>query len=767
MIVFERGSYRRIIRIVWVAFLAFWIVLLFYVFAVSVDLFGLFGPMPDLKSLENPKNELASEVYSADGALLGKYFISNRSPIEYEDISPNLINALVATEDVRFERHSGIDFKGTFAILGSILTMDPRGSSTISQQLAKNLYKTRSTDSEGTLYSVPYLKMFIIKTKEWITAIKIERSYTKREIITMYLNTVDFGSNAYGIKTAASTFFRKKPAELTVPESAVLVGLLKSTTAYNPKRNPERAKIRRNTVMSQMVKYGYLAENEYDKLKAQPIEKMIENYTVENHSKGLATYFRSVVQRELQRWCRENGYDIYRDGLRIYTTIDSRMQAHAEEAMAAWMTQLQTKFNAHWKGRNPWIDENYKEIPNFVERAARRTPHFRELQEAGISEADIWAEMNKKVPMRIFSWKGEIDTTLSPMDSIRYYKRFLHAGLLSLEPATGEIKAWVGGLDFKYFQYDHVKDGHRQPGSSFKPIVYATAIDNGYTPCYSVVDAPITFSQDVGGKPWTPNNADGPPTGRQFTLRQAMGRSINTVSAYLVKNLGPQKVVDYAQRLGITSPLEPVPSIALGTQDVSIYELLGVYATFANSGVWNEPKYITRIEDKNGNVIWEPAPRSVEVLSEETSYLMTYMLKGALQERGGTAMGLHRYKIWKGNPEVGAKTGTTQNHSDGWFMGMMPNLATGVWIGGDDRSIHFRDRSGEGGKMALPLWGMYMEKVVNDPSIDFKPGQFKKPATLSVSLDCEAYQLTTTADSAAKEVYKAPSAKDLENEGFR
>ncbi len=767
MIFFERGTYRRIIRAVWLVFLAGWVLLFFYVFAVSANLFGLFGPMPDLKSLENPKNELASEVYSTDGVLLGKYFISNRSPIEYEDISPNLINALVATEDVRFERHSGIDFKGTFAIFTSILAMDPRGSSTISQQLAKNLYKTRGAGSEGSLYSNRSLKMLIIKTKEWMTAIKIERSYTKREIITMYLNTVDFGSNAYGIKTASSTFFRKKPADLTIPESAVLVGLLKSTTAYNPKRNPERAKVRRNTVLSQMVKYGYLAESEYQTLKDEPVEKMIENYTVENHSKGLATYFRSVVQREMQKWCRENGYDIYRDGLRIHTTIDSRMQAHAEAAMATWMKQLQTKFNAHWKGRNPWIDESYKEIPQFIERAARRTPHFRELQAAGIKEEEIWAEMKKPTPMRLFSWNGERDTTMSPMDSIRYYKRFLQAGLLSMEPSTGEIKAWVGGLDFKYFQYDHVKDGHRQPGSSFKPIVYATALDNGFTPCYTVVDAPITFASDIGGEAYTPKNADGEPSGRQFTLRQAMGRSINTVSAYLVKSLGPQKVVDYAHRLGVSSPLQPYPSIALGAQDVSMYELLGVYATFANSGIWNEPKYITRIEDKNGNVIWEPVTRNVEVLSEETAYLMTYMLKGALQEKGGTAMGLFRYKIWKDHPEVGAKTGTTQNHSDGWFMGMMPNLATGIWIGGDDRSIHFRDRSGEGGKMALPMWGMYMEKVVNDTQLNFKPGQFKKPATLSVSLDCDAYQMTSATDSTEKEIYKAPSAKDFENEGFR
>ncbi len=767
MIVFERGKYRRVIRLLWQGFIVFWVLILFYVFAVSVDLFGLFGPLPDLKSLENPKNDLASEVYSADGVLLGKYFISNRSPIAYEDISTDLIHALVATEDVRFERHSGIDFKGTLAILGSILQMDPRGSSTLSQQLAKNLYKTRGEDSEGSLYKVPYLKMLVIKTKEWITAIKIERSYTKREIITLYLNTVDFGSNAYGIKTAAHTFFGKRANELNVPESAILVGLLKSTTAYNPKRNPERAKVRRNTVMQQMIKYNYLSESDYNSYKDLPVEKMIANYAVENHNKGLATYFRAVVQKELQKWCADNGYNLYRDGLKIYTTIDSRMQAHAEDALTSWMKQLQAKFDAHWKGRNPWIDENRHEIPNFIAMMAKRSPHYRELKEAGIDEKEIWAEMNRKVEMPLFSWQGEKDSLMSPLDSIAYYKRFLHSGLLSMEPATGEIKAWVGGLDFKYFQYDHIKDAKRQPGSSFKPIVYATAIDNGYTPCYNVVDAPVTFASEIGGAPWTPQNADGEPTGRTMTLRQAMGRSVNTISAYLVKNMGPQKVVDYAKRLGITSPLEAYPSIALGTQDVSIYELLGVYATFANSGVWNEPKYITRIEDKNGTVIWEPVTRNVEVLNEETAYLMTYMLRGALQESGGTAKGLYRYKIWKNNPEIGAKTGTTQNYSDGWFMGMMPNLVTGVWVGGDDRSIHFRDRNGEGAKMALPIWGGYMEKVVNDPALDFKAGQFKKPATLSTSLDCAAYQVASATDTTnKKETYTVPDASKLKDEGF-
>ncbi len=767
MVQVEKGTYYKWIKWTWIAFAAGWSLFIFYIIAVNANLFWLFGPTPDLKTLENPRSELASEVYSGDGELLGKYFIENRSPVDYEQISPNVINALVATEDVRFERHSGVDFKATLSIPWYILKGDPKGSSTLSQQVAKNLYRTRKDETSGLLGSVPGLNMLIIKTKEWITAIKIERNYTKREIITMYLNTVDFGSNAFGIRTAARTYFRKEPHELSVPEAAMLVGLLKSTTYYNPVRNPENAKRRMTTVLAQMNKYGYLPDPNFEKLKETSVKKLVARYQVENHNRGTAQYFRSYIQDDfLKRWCRENGKSLYRDGLRIYTTLDSRMQQYAEEAVVQHMSDVQRKFFTYWKGRNPWRDEQGKEIPNFIENAFKKSSRYKELKEHyGKDEDSIWIVAKKPVKMRVFSWKGEIDTTLSPLDSIRYFKRFLHTGLMAMDPQTGEIKAWVGGIDFKYFKYDHVKQGRRQPGSSFKPIVYATAIDNGFTPCTPVVDAPVTFARDEKGEPWTPQNSDGPPSGETITLRRALGRSINTVSAYLVKNMGPTKVVDYAKRLGITSPLEAVPSIALGSQDVSVYELLGAYGTFVNQGVWTKPKYITRIEDRKGNILWEEPTQTVEALSDETAYLMVHMLKGPLEESGGTARGLYRYKFtYKGNTEIGGKTGTTQNYSDGWFVGITPKLVAGVWVGGDDRSIHFRGKDGEGGRIALPAFGLFMEKVFADPALEVRNTKFKRPKNLSVQLDCETYnQAIPVSDS----TYVAPSADDsLKNVGL-
>jgi penicillin-binding protein 1A len=512
-----------------------------------------------------------------------------------------------------------------------------------------------------------------------------------------------------------------------------------------------------------------LSEEEFGKLSQIPIAKMVANYEVENHNKGMATYFRSYIQRELYQWCKEHNVNLDRDGLRIYTTIDSRMQRYAEEAVVEHMSDVQKRFNAYWKGRNPWRDEFNKEIPNFIENVARRTHRFRSLKERyGDDEDSIWIVMKKPVQMRVFTWKGEKDTIMSPMDSIRYYKRFLHTGLMAMNPENGEIKAWVGGIDFKYFQYDHVKQGRRQPGSSFKPIIYTAAIDNGFSPCFQVIDAPVTFTRDENGKAYTPQNSDGPPSGEMMTLRRAIGRSVNTVSAHLVKTLGPTKVVDYARRLGITSPLEAVPSIALGTPDVSMYELLGVYSTFVNRGVWTEPKYITRIEDRQGNVLWQQPTKTAEALNEETAYMMVHMLKGPIEEPGGTARGLYRYKFtFKANTEVGGKTGTTQNNSDGWFVGITPKLVAGVWVGGDDRSIHFRGKDGEGGRIALPEFGLFMDKVFADSELapEYKNTKFKRPKNLSVSLDCNAYQeaIPVSSDS----TYVAPSVDDsLKNAGL-
>lgn len=755
MVKLEKGRYRIIITGLWMAFIFSLFGFCLYVYMVSTNFYQLAGPMPDLKALENPENDLASELYSADGVLLGKYFTENRTPVAYEDISPFLIQALIATEDIRFEKHSGIDMNGTVHMF-----LNQRGGSTVTQQLAKILFKTRGKAYKGKLHSIPGVRMLIIKTKEWITAIQLERNYTKKEIITMYLNTYEYGSNAFGIKVAAKTFFNKQPKDLTIEESAVIVGVLNNPNLYSPIYNLNNALVKRNFVLQKMHKYGYITQADYNTLKSKPID--MSNYRVENQNQGIATYFRSNIQGLIGKWANERNIDLHTAGLKIYTTLDSRMQKYAEEAVTEHMKKQQKLFFQHWKGRNPWTDENFNEISNYIETVARRTSRYKVLKAIYKNNEDsIWKVMNTPIKMRVFSWQGEKDTTLSPMDSIRYYKHFLHSGLMSMDPSSGHVKAWVGGINFKHFKYDHVRQGRRQPGSTFKPILYTAAIDNGYSPCFEVVDAPVTF--EMGDTiSYTPKNSDGEPSGERVTLRQAMGRSINTISAYLIKTLGPQKVVDYAKQLGITSPLEAVPSLCLGTSPVTLYELLGAYSTFVNSGVWTKPMFITRIEDKNGNIIESFPPTTKEVLSEETAYLMVHMLQGALQESGGTARGLFRYKAAQ-NSEIGGKTGTTQNHADGWFMGITPNLVTGIWVGGDDMSIRFRSMTyGQGSKLALPAWGLYMDKVYADPTLDLEKSKFTRPKNLSVSLECQDYHQVS--DSTME--YVAPTVDSLATDGL-
>jgi penicillin-binding protein 1A len=739
---FSPGSYRKMIIRSWIGFLSLVGLFYLYLFLVNVNLFNLFGDLPDFKTLENPKSELASEIWSADNKLLGKYFLSNRKPVEYDQVSPNVINALIATEDVRFDKHSGVDFRATLSLPWYLITGNAKGSSTLSQQVAKNLFRTR--DRKGALYGVPVLKILIIKTKEWITAVRIERNYTKKEILMMYLNTVDFGSNAYGIHTAARTFFNKNPDKLTVPEAALLVGLLQNPSTLHPVRHPERAVKRRNIVLSQMLKYHYLTAADFDRFKVKPLEL---NFRMETYSEGTATYFRAMLKRELEAWAKEKGFDLYTDGLKIYTTIDSRMQDYAETAVSEQMQALQKLFEEHWKGKNPWIDDDGREVKNYIEKEARRTPRYKELKEKyGNNEDSIKIVMNTRVKMNIFTWKGDVDTLMSPMDSIRHHKRFLQTGFMSMDPNTGDIKAWVGGIDFKHFQYDHVKQGKRQPGSSFKPLIYTTAIDyKGYTPCSEVTDEPVTFSQDENGRQWTPKNATLRYTGQKMTLRQAIGQSVNSVSAYLVKDLGATRVIKYAAKLGIdTTGMEAVPSICLGTQQVSLYDLLGAYSTFVNGGTWTSPRMLVRIEDRNGTILQEFRPKSAEVLSEQTAYLMVHMLQGSVQEKGGTALGLARYKCFYNN-ELGGKTGTTQNYSDGWFVGITQNLVSGGWVGGDQRYIRFRNYLGEGARVALPIWGNYMDKVYADASLDVKKSGFRRPKVLNIELDCQILR-----DAAAK-----------------
>jgi len=730
------NSYTRYVIIIWTLFIGgVYTILLWSVF-IRVNYLGLFGGMPDLIKMENPKNELASEVYSSDGVLLGKYFRENRSPVTYQEISPNVINALITTEDIRFYDHSGIDLKGVFAIFYYMAKGDQRGSSTLTQQLAKNLFKTRGLNKKGLLGYIPGMNLFIAKVKEWELAIMLEKTYTKKEIITLYLNTVDFGSNSFGIKVAAKTFFKTSQDSLSIAQASMLIGLLKAPTSYSPILNPENALRRRNTVLDLMLENRVITQLEHDRSKIQPIRL---NYDVENQNDGSATYFRTVLSKFLQDWCKKNGKDLYGDGLRIYTTIDSRMQQYAEEAVTEQMKVLQKRFYKHWEGSNPWRYKNKTEIPNFIEDAAKKTDRYKDLvSKYGPGNDSIDIVMRTPVRMTVFSWDGDKDTILSPLDSIRYYKYFLHAGFMTMDPYTGFIKSWVGGINYKYFKYDHVLQSKRQPGSSFKPFVYTAAIAKGISPCTLVPDSPITFEYDEDGKHiiWTPRNADWVYSGDSLNLRQGMARSINTIAARVTKMVGVEAVIDMAHRVGIESPLKPVPSVCLGSSDVNVYEMVGAYSTFLNKGVWTEPIYIERIEDNSGNVLYEASPRRRDALTEEVAAVMVHMLKGGTEERGGTSQALFQYDLFRGN-EMGGKTGTTSNYSDGWFMGVSTKLVGGVWVGGEDRSIHFRtSATGEGSKTALPIFGLFMEKVYADTSLDIKMGRFKMPRKMTININC-------------------------------
>lgn len=742
----QKASWAKsTIKFLWIAFVAGVFGFILFVWMVSTNFLGLFGALPDFKALENPDSELASELYSSDGLLLGTYFRENRSPVTYEELAPNLVDALIATEDIRFDEHSGIDFKAMARVFvkSILLGQDAGGGSTLSQQTAKNLFKTRTAESQGTLSSIPGLRMLIIKTKEWIVATQLEKAYTKNEILTLYLNTSEFGSNAYGIKTAANTFFGKDPDELEIQESAVLVGLFKAPTYYSPVYNPENSLRRRNTVLGQMRNNGYITETAFDSLSRLPIEL---NYIVANQNQGLATYLREIIKADLLQWTKENlksdgsSYDLFGDGLKIYTTVDSRMQRYAEEAVNEHMSELQEKFYKEMRDRDPWVDNDNRVIPNFIENAVKRTEAYRLLKVRYGNDTDsIEVKLNEKKSMKIFSWEGEIDTLMSTMDSLRYYKKLLQSGFMSMDPETGHIKAWVGGIDHKYFKFDHVLRGKRQPGSTFKPFVYAAAIENGYSPCYSVVDQPVEVY--IPGQPaWSPANADGKFTYEKMTIRKAMAQSVNSITAYMMKKLSPKIVVETAKRLGVTSDLEEVPSLALGVNDVSIFEMVGAFGTFVNKGEHTTPFYIDRIEDKNGNVIQQFTPRKRPAMSEEHAYLMLYMLRGGFEEGGGTSQGVP-YDLREGN-ELGGKTGTTQNASDGWYMGVSKDLVSGTWVGGDDRAIHFRSWiEGQGGRTARPIWVKYMTKVYADQSLGYTKGPFPRPERpLSIEIDCDLYE---------------------------
>jgi penicillin-binding protein 1A len=740
-----------------------------YLFVIETNIFWLTGTMPSVDDLQNPKLSQASEIYSADGVLLGKYFAENRTPIrDFKLISPYLVKALVATEDARFYDHTGIDFQAWAGVaVGLVKGGDRGGGSTISQQLAKNLFKTRTKKSftkTGLLGYIPGLNKLIYKSKEWVTAIKLERFYTKDEIILWYLNTVDYGNNAYGIKVAAKTYFNTSPDSLNVQEAAILVGLQKATTTYNPKRYDgkplaeNKAWKRRNVVLAQMVKAGYLKQSEYDSLAPMPI---VLHENQESPYDGTGNYFKVAVAKYIQDWAKANEMevDLYRDGLKIMTTIDSRLQIHAEEAVEEGMRSTQKSFDNHWSGQNPWVDETGREIPGFLDSAAKRTDYYKALVTRFPKNPDsVWHYMkNVKRKMWVYSRNamGEEQREMSALDSINYYKRFLQAGMMTLDPYTGHIKAWVGGLDFKYFKYDHVKQSKRQAGSTFKPFVYAAAIDGprDVSPCFTVEDAPYSIEViDEHGekKMWSPHNADGTFSYSHMPLKRAIAKSVNTVAARLTNEVvGPDTVMYYAKKMGIKSPMKAVASIGLGSIDVSLFEMIGAYSAFVNEGIHVEPMIISEIKDQNGKVLANFEPTTERVLKKESAQLMRYMLEGVVHE-GGTASSL----LWgdgavllpTGNNRYAhnfaGKTGTTSNHSDGWFIGMTQNLISGVWVGGDDRSIHFRTGAlGEGSKTALPIFKRFMIKVVNDPQLAmYKPTPFDKldKRVVKKDFDCGA-----------------------------
>jgi len=720
-------------------------VILFFLLAS----WGVFGKMPTFEQLENPAYNVATEIISSDGQTLGKFYLENRTPVKYADLPKNLVEALIATEDERFNEHSGIDTRGTLRAIFTLGTSG--GASTITQQLAKNLFHKRSHNP---------IMAVVQKVKEWIISTKLERQYTKEEIIAMYLNTVDFTHNAVGIRSATKTYFGKEPKNIKTEEAAVIVGMLKNPSLYNPaSKSEKRQKLildRRNTVLGQMVKNGKLTETEKKKLEKDPIKL---NYSPESHKEGTATYFREYLRGFMDKWVKDNPnkegeeYDLYRDGLKIYVTIDSKMQMYAEEAVHAHLANLQEEFNLQQKKNTnaPFVNISKQETDKILERAMKNSERWRIMKEEGKDESEIKKSFSVKTDMTVFTWKGERDTVMTPMDSIRYYKHFLQTGVMSMEPQTGFVKAWVGGIDYKHFQYDHVGQGARQVGSTFKPFVYATAIEQlKWSPCDTIIDEPFSMPKGKYGidANWNPQNSNGQFRGA-VTLKQALANSINTVSAKLIDKVGPKAVVDMAHNLGVSSKIPEQPAIALGAVEITVSDMVAAYSTFANQGVYIKPRIITKITDKSGITLYEPKVETHEVLSKDIAYAVVKLLEGVtetgsgarLKWGGGGGTGYNRmtgypYKIV--NPIAG-KTGTTQNQSDGWFVGMVPNLCTGIWVGNEDRSAHFKGLIyGQGATMALPIWGIYMRKIYDDDTMVFKVSEkpFERPANLSIKVDC-------------------------------
>jgi penicillin-binding protein 1A len=741
-----KGDYAVYVKKFWKFFgIGIVAIVLFFLLAS----WGVLGKMPSFDELENPDSNVATEIISSDGETIGKFYLQNRTPVKYAELPKHLVDALVSTEDERFYDHAGIDTRGT---MRAMLTLGGSGgASTITQQLAKNLFH-----GEG---SKNIIMRVVQKAKEWIIAIRLERQYTKEEIIAMYLNTVDFVNHAVGIRSASKIYFGKEPMDLKVEESAVLVGMLKNPSLYNPTKDKRKQIVleRRNTVLGQMVKNDKLDEAEKERLVKKPV---VLHFSPESHKEGIATYFREYLRGFMDKWVKDNPkkeggeYDIYRDGLKIYTTIDSRMQKYAEEAVDEHLANLQEEFFIQQKKNKnaPFVNISDAETKKILDRAMKNSERWRMMSEKGFDENDIIKSFSVKTDMTVFTWKGEKDTVMTPMDSIRYYKHFLQTGVMSMEPQTGHVKAWVGGINYKHFQYDHVGQGARQVGSTFKPFVYAAAIEQlHYSPCDSIIDSPFSMPKGKYGidADWHPQNSNGRFMGT-VTLKKALAQSINTVSAKLIDRVGPKAVVDLTHKLGVNSEIPEQPAIALGAVEITVSDMVAAYSTFANQGVYVKPQIISRIEDKNGIVLFQEVAESRDVLSKDIAYAIIKLLEGVTESGSGARLktgggyGGNGYDRMTGHPyaivnPIAGKTGTSQNQSDGWFVGMVPNLATGIWVGNEDRSAHFKSLTyGQGAIMALPIWGIYMKKCYADDDMTFKVSErpFERPSNLSIKVDC-------------------------------
>lgn len=738
----QKDDFRSYVKWFWILVLSGTAIIPLMVILAAI---GAFGSLPSFEEIENPKSNLASQIITSDDAILGKFYVDNRTHVDYKDLSPHLINALVATEDERFYNHTGIDFE---ALARAIVKLGrDGGGSTITQQLAKQLFHKSPRGK---------LERIIQKFKEWVIAAKLERQYTKEEIITMYFNQFDFLYQAIGIHSAASIYFNTSPDKLTIEQSAILVGMAKNPWLYNPYRSPDRMKDRRNVVYLQMVRNQKMEESQRDTLRTRPIEIEFKRVGL---SQGAAPYFREYLRNYMKSWIKENPkpdgseYNLYTDGLKIYTTLDSRMQAYAEEATREHMSNLQRVFFKMEEGRKtaPFHNINQREIDAIMNRAKRNSPRYSSLKNSGMSTDSIDIVFNTPIPMRVFAWGGDIDTVMSPLDSIRYHKYFYQSGMMSVEPQTGFVKAWVGGIDHSRFKYDHVKQGKRQVGSTFKPFVYATAIkQKHYSPCMEVPNVLTCIEKGKYNllKDWCPKNSNSEYGGTE-TLKSGLAKSLNTITTYLMKQVGPEPVIRLAREMGVKSEIDNQPSIALGTADLSVYEMVGSYTTFLNKGVYTEPIMITRIEDKNGVVLAEFLPETNEVMSEEDAYVILNLLKGVTTTAGAsgvrltTSWGKYRNDVVTGHPysfknPIAGKTGTTQNNSDGWFMGAVPNLITGVWGGCEDRAAHFGSiYYGQGATVSLPIWGLFMKKCYADKSLNISKSDFERPENpIKIELNC-------------------------------